>query len=124
MEAKKDKKPLRRICDPPLNNIRNIPIDRHNKKIIISLLKYNNLILKVMNTATYNVGLPKADLPFMQKLAKRMGWTLTEAKPADALFDPECGCFLNEETMQAIRDVEAGHGVQCAESIDDLIATL
>lgn len=103
---------------------RNILIDRHNKKHTIALLDSNNLLLKVMDIATYNVGLPKADLPFMQKLAKRMGWTLTEAKPADALFDPECGCFLNEETMQAIRDVEAGHGVQCADSIDDLIATL
>ena len=46
MEAKKDKNLLRRICDPTLNNIRIIPIDRHNKKVIISLLKYNNLILK------------------------------------------------------------------------------
>ena len=62
MEAKKDKNPLRRICDPPLINIRNILIDRHNKKVIISLLKIDNLILKVMNTATYNVGLPKASL--------------------------------------------------------------
>lgn len=46
MEAKKDKNPLRRICDPTLNNIRNIPIDRHNKKVIISLLKYNNFNIK------------------------------------------------------------------------------
>lgn len=77
-----------------------------------------------MITANYNVAIPKADLPFMQKLAKRMGWTLTEATPADALFDPESGRYLNEETMRAIRDVEAGRDVHRAESIDTLFEAL
>ncbi|MBQ9417907.1 MAG: hypothetical protein IJU19_04920 [Bacteroidales bacterium] len=77
-----------------------------------------------MNTITCNIGIPKADFPFMQELAKRMGWTLTEAAPADALFDPESGSYLNAETMQAIRDVEAGHGVKRVKNIDELFAVL
>ncbi len=84
----------------------------------------NKKIKTIMNTAVYNVGLPKSDLPFMQKLAKRMGWTLSEAVPGDALFDPESGEYLNAETMRAIRDAEAGVGVRQAESIDELISAL
>ena len=41
----------------------------------------------------------------------------------DHLYDPESGCYLNEETMQAIRDVEAGNVIKC-NSVDELFADL
>lgn len=52
-------------------------------------------------------------MAFIKQLSKRMGWTVSEAKPTDNLYDPESGSFLNEETMQAIRDVEAGKVMRC-----------
>ena len=57
--------------------------------------------------------MPRADMAFIKQLGKRMGWTVTEAKPTDNLYDPESGEFLNDETMQAIRDVEAGKVNRC-----------
>ena len=52
-----------------------------------------------------------------------MGWTVSEAKPADALFDPETGEYLNEKTMKAIREVESGKGKVC-DSLDDILAAI
>lgn len=74
-----------------------------------------------MNSVSVNISLPQSDIPFMRMLGQRMGWRVRES---DALFDPESGEYLNEETMQAIRDVEAGEGVVRCKSIDDLLATV
>jgi hypothetical protein len=52
-----------------------------------------------------------------------MGWTVSEAVQPDSLFDPETGEYLNEETMQAIRDVEAGHVKKCKD-LDELLAEI
>ena len=52
-----------------------------------------------------------------------MGWTVSEVMPSDALFDPESKSYLNEETMQAIRDVESGNVKKC-KSLDEILATL
>ena len=52
-----------------------------------------------------------------------MGWTTSEAKRSDALYDPETKSYLNEETMQAIRDVEAGKVQQCKD-MNELLALL
>lgn len=41
----------------------------------------------------------------------------------DRLYDPESGCYLNDETMQAIRDVEVGNVIKC-NSVDELFADL
>ena len=77
-----------------------------------------------MNCVNLNISLPKSDMDFMYLLGKRMGWEVKEAKTPDTLFDPESGKYLNEETMQAIRDVEAGKGVKRCNSIDELLAMI
>ena len=72
-----------------------------------------------MNNVNLNISLPRSDMDFMCLLGKRMGWSVREINNTDALFDPETGEYLNEETMQAIRDVEAGRGVVRCKSIDE-----
>jgi len=77
-----------------------------------------------MVTATsINVQMPRRDLSFLRQLAKRMGWTVSAAVHPDSLYDPETGEYLNEETMQAIRDVEAGHVKKCKD-LDELLAAI
>ena len=60
-----------------------------------------------------NINMSKSDVPFIRQLAKRMGWSIVETKATDVLYDPETGAYLNDETMQAIRDVEAGKVTRC-----------
>lgn len=67
--------------------------------------------------------MPRADMAFIKQLGKRMGWTVSEAKPTDNLYDPESGEFLNDETMQAIRDVEAGRVNRCKD-MNELLALI
>ena len=62
---------------------------------------------------TISINMPRADMAFIKQLGKRMGWTVSEAKSVDHLYDPESGSYLNDETMQAIRDVEAGKVMRC-----------
>ena len=62
---------------------------------------------------TVNINMPRGDMSFVRRLGKRMGWTVSEAKSPDALFDPETCMYLNSETMQAIRDVESGKVERC-----------
>jgi hypothetical protein len=70
-----------------------------------------------------NISMPRGDISFLKQLGKRMGWTVTEAKPIDALFDPETKQFLNEATMQAIRDVESGEVTRCKD-MNELLSLL
>ena len=67
--------------------------------------------------------MPRGDMSFIRQLGKRMGWTVSEAKHSDALYDPETKCYLNDETMQAIRDVEAGKVERCKD-MNELLAQL
>ena len=67
--------------------------------------------------------MPRADMAFIKQLGKRMGWTVSEAKPVDNLYDPESGAYLNEETMHAIRDVEAGKVNRCKD-MNELLALI
>ena len=77
-----------------------------------------------MATATsVNIQMPRSDMMFFRQLAKRMGWSVSEVSTNDSLYDPETGEYLNEETMQAIRDVEAGHVKRCS-SLDDILAAI
>ncbi len=69
------------------------------------------------------LNIPRRDVAFIKQLGKRMGWTISENNVPDSLFDPESGEFLNEETMQAIRDVEAGQAKRC-KNLDELLAAL
>ena len=70
-----------------------------------------------------NINMPRGDMAFIRQLGKRMGWTITEASQSDALYDPETKSYLNEETMQAIRDVEAGKVERCKD-MNELLALL
>ncbi len=74
-----------------------------------------------MNSVSVNISLPQSDIPFMRMLGQRMGWRVREN---DALFDPESGKYLNEETMQTIRDMEEGKGVMRCSNIDELLAAV
>ena len=77
-----------------------------------------------MATATsINIQMPRGDMAFFRQLAKRMGWSVSEVSTNDRLYDPETGEYLNEETMQAIRDVEAGEVTRC-NSLDEILAAL
>ena len=77
-----------------------------------------------MATATsINIQMPRGDMAFLRQLAKRMGWSVSEVPTNDRLYDPETGEYLNEETMQAIRDVEAGQVTRC-NSLDEILAAL
>ena len=80
---------------------------------------------KIITMATgisINIHLPKSDLAFIKKLAKRMSWSIVEENK-DNLFDPETGMYLNDSTMKAIRDAEAGKVKRC-KKLDELIATI
>ena len=77
-----------------------------------------------MATATFiNIQMPRGDMAFLRQLAKRMGWSLSEVTTNDRLYDPETGEYLNEETMQAIRDAEAGKVTRC-NSFDEILSAL
>lgn len=77
-----------------------------------------------MTTAiSVNIKMSKSDVPFIRQLAKRMGWSVVETKATDNLYDPETGAYLNDETMQAIRDVEAGKVTRC-KNMDELLAQI
>lgn len=72
---------------------------------------------------TISINMPRADMAFIKQLSKRMGWTMSEMKPTDNLYDPESGSHLNDETMQAIRDVEAGKVMRCKD-MNELLALI
>ena len=72
---------------------------------------------------TISINMPRADMAFIKQLSKRMGWTISESKPTDNLYDPESGSYLNDETMQAIRDVEAGKVMHCKD-MNELLALI
>ena len=77
-----------------------------------------------MNNVNISISLPQSDIALMRQLGDRMGWHVNEVSTTDALYDPESGRYLNEETMQAIREVEAGEGVMRCNSIDELWGTI
>ena len=52
-----------------------------------------------------------------------MGWAVSEVNPPGRLYDPESKAYLNEETMQAIRDVEAGKVIRCKD-MNELLAQI
>ena len=70
-----------------------------------------------------NINMPRGDISFIRQLGKRMGWTISEVKHSDALYDPETNSYLNDETMQAIRDVEAGKVERCKD-MNELLAMI
>ena len=75
------------------------------------------------NVVTMSVNIPRRDISFLRKLSERMGWLVRESVTSDALYDPESGAYLNEETMQAIRDAEAGKVMKC-DNLGQILETL
>ena len=74
-------------------------------------------------SVSVNINMPQADLAFIRQLGKRMGWEVSKGKQMDNLYDPESGAFLNDETMQAIRDMEAGKSMRC-KNMTELLASI
>lgn len=78
-----------------------------------------------MATENVTLTIPQDDFSFLKKLADKMGWMFRMQRPEgvapDALYDPETGRYLNEETMQAIRDADKGINVYRCKSVDDLM---
>ena len=71
-----------------------------------------------MTAITINI--PNHEVNFFKKVISRMGWTISYPSTPDALYDPESGEYLNEETMQAIHDVESGKTTRCKDFKDIL----
>ena len=76
-----------------------------------------------MNTISVRLDIPDSELGFFEKIAKGMGWNYSNIKANDCLYDSETGMFLNEQTMQSIREIEDGTAeLHYAENAEDLIA--
>ncbi|MBP3511282.1 MAG: hypothetical protein J6K19_04480 [Prevotella sp.] len=78
-----------------------------------------------MATENITLTIPTDDYGFLEKLAGKMGWLMNIGKTKhvapDALYDPETGRYLNEETMQVIRDAQKGINVFTCDSVDELL---
>ncbi len=74
------------------------------------------------NVVTMSVNIPRRDISFLRKLSERMGWSVHESVPSDALYGPKSGAYLNEETMH-IRDMEAGNVMRC-DNLGELLEAL
>lgn len=74
-----------------------------------------------MVTKDITLTIPTDDYGFLEKLADKMGWLMNKHMAPDALYDPETGRYLNEETMQVIRDARKGINVFTCNSVDELL---
>ena len=55
---------------------------------------------------TFTLSIPKDEVSFFKKMAKKMGWSIEKKKKErPRLYDPETGEYLNDETMKAIEDM-------------------
>lgn len=79
--------------------------------------------IQAMQFDTMSVNIPKADRTFFKALMKKMGWEINKkTKPMKkSLYDPETGCYLNDETMKVIEDAEKGIGVIKVGSMEDYL---
>ena len=61
---------------------------------------------------TFTLNIPKDEVSFFKKMAKKMGWSIEKKKKErPRLYDPETGEYLNDETMKAIEDAMNGNGI-------------
>lgn len=76
-----------------------------------------------MATENITLTIPTDDYGFLEKLAGKMGWLMnigkTKQVAPDALYDPETGRYLNEETMQVIRDAQKGINVYKVDNFEE-----
>lgn len=61
---------------------------------------------------TFTLSIPKDEVSFFKKMAKKMGWSIEKKKKErPRLYDPETGEYLNDETMKTIEDTMNGKGI-------------
>lgn len=71
---------------------------------------------------TFTLSIPKDEVSFFKKMAKKMGWSIEKKKKEHPrLYDPETGEYLNDETMKAIEDAMNGKDMIEVGSYEDYI---
>lgn len=69
---------------------------------------------------TFTLSIPKDEVSFFKKMAKKMGWSIEKKKKErPRLYDPETGEYLNDETMKVIEDAMNGKGLMEFDSYED-----
>ncbi|MBR5912310.1 MAG: hypothetical protein IKZ55_10025 [Bacteroidales bacterium] len=69
---------------------------------------------------TFTLSIPKDEVSFFKKMAKKMGWSIEKKKKEKPrLYDPETGEYLNDETMKVIEDAMNGKGLMEFDSYED-----
>lgn len=69
---------------------------------------------------TFTLSIPKDEVSFFKKMAKKMGWSIEKKKKEKPrMFDPETGEYLNDETMKVIEDSMNGKGLMEFDSYED-----
>ncbi|MBQ9312432.1 MAG: hypothetical protein IJ213_05225 [Bacteroidales bacterium] len=75
-----------------------------------------------MNSVSVRLDIPSSELSFLKKIAKGMGWKYSNIDVDDRLYDAESGLYLNDETMQTVREIENGTAeLHYAKDVEDLI---
>ena len=71
---------------------------------------------------TFTLSIPKDEVSFFKKMAKKMGWSIEKKKKErPRLYDPETGEYLNDETMKVIEDTLNGNGLIEVGSYEDYL---
>ena len=72
----------------------------------------NGTVTPAAQFDTFMLNVPKDDVSFFKKMAKKMGWSIEKKKKEKPhLYDPETGDYLNDETMKVIEDSMNGKGI-------------
>ena len=72
----------------------------------------NGTVTPTAQFDTFMLNVPKDDVSFFKKMAKKMGWSIEKKKKEKPrLYDPETGYYLNDETMKVIEDSMNGKGI-------------
>ncbi len=80
----------------------------------------NGTIPTAVQFDTFTLTVPKDEVSFFKKMAKKMGWSIErKTKPKARLYDPETGEYLNDETMKTIEDTMNGKGLIKFDSYED-----
>ncbi|MCQ2333841.1 MAG: hypothetical protein MJZ88_04415 [Paludibacteraceae bacterium] len=75
-----------------------------------------------LNQSIFTVSIPSMDTKKFKQFIKLMGWKAKEVPARARLYDPECGKYLNDKTMRAIEDANAGKDIAFRGTIDEFKA--
>ncbi len=82
----------------------------------------NGTVTPAAQFDTFMLNVPKDDVSFFKKMAKKMGWSIEKKKKEKPrLYDPETGDYLNDETMKVIEDAMNGKGLIEVGSYEDYL---